>query len=113
MSRLLKKFDDNAPIFHPWKIDLGKGLFTVVDKTDYLTLTKFRWFAQKSSHCVYAVRKKIIEGKEIKVRMHRQLMNAPAGLDVHHKNKDCLDNRRANLECLTPKLHKFKHSDII
>ena len=35
------------------------------------------------------------------VRMHREIMNAPAGLLVDHKNRNPLDNRRANLRLAT------------
>lgn len=34
--------------------------------------------------------------------MHRMLMDAPAGLEVDHVNRDRLDNRRANLRIVTP-----------
>ena len=35
--------------------------------------------------------------------MHRLLMNPPSGMVVHHINNNGLDNRRLNLEIVTPK----------
>jgi hypothetical protein len=37
--------------------------------------------------------------------MHRQLMNTPQGMDVHHVNGNTLDNRKLNLSNIEPKLH--------
>ena len=38
-------------------------------------------------------------GKE---KLHRVIMNAPDGVDVDHKNRNKLDNRRCNLRLCTP-----------
>jgi hypothetical protein len=35
------------------------------------------------------------------VSMHREIMNAPAGLLIDHRNRDTLDNRRNNLRLAT------------
>jgi hypothetical protein len=35
------------------------------------------------------------------MRLNREIMNAPAGLLVDHRNNDTLDNRRANLRLAT------------
>lgn len=37
--------------------------------------------------------------------MHREVLSAPRGVHVHHKNGNGLDNRRANLEIVTPTTH--------
>ena len=41
--------------------------------------------------------------------LHRLITDAPAGLHVHHVNHNPLDNRRANLELLTPDEHRARH----
>lgn len=41
--------------------------------------------------------------------LHRVVMNAPAGMHVHHRNYDKLDNRRSNLEVMTSSDHAKLH----
>ena len=42
-----------------------------------------------------------VNGKRTIMRMHREIMKAPKGLLVDHKNCNGLDNRRANLRFAT------------
>ena len=91
-------------------LDLGKGFFTIVDCRLYDHLKQWRWYAKRSSHCYYAVRKTTRNGKEIIIRMHRQLMSCPLGMEVHHINQDSLDNRLENLIICTPQQHRDFHN---
>lgn len=86
-------------------IPLTQGLTATVDDEDFAWLKQWRWQTQHAASCIYAVRHCQKAGVEFKVYMHRQIMNAKAGEEVHHKNGDTLDNRRENLEIVDPKKH--------
>lgn len=87
------------------RIYIGKGLFAIVDPNDFKRLAHYRWFAKRSKSGWYAVRKHTIGGKTLYVRMHREITCAPYGLQVHHINSNTLDNRKRNLQLVTPKEH--------
>ncbi len=80
------------------RIKLTKDRFVIVDPEDYLKLSQYHWqlFESKSKKC-YAVR---LDNEKI-VRMHRVIMNAPAGKIVDHENHNGLDNRKSNLRFAT------------
>lgn len=75
-------------------IPLTQGQFTLVDVSDYERLSKFKWYAQYDPHVrsYYAVR-----GYPKRIRMAREIMNAPVGVDVDHKSRITTDNRKRNL----------------
>ena len=81
----------------PRLIPLTRGQFVIVDAEDYLWLSKYTWFAEGADRNFYAVRKE--NGRSIK--MHRQIMNAPEGKMVYHRNYITLDNQRHNLRICT------------
>jgi hypothetical protein len=84
------------------KIYLGEGRFALVDPEDFYWLNSFHWYAEIKSKLIYAARNVILAGeKKIIFSMHREIMNAPDGLLVDHKNCDTLDNRRENLRLAT------------
>ena len=79
-------------------IPLTKGLFAIVDDEDLEELNKFKWCVTFNGAKYYACRmpsRKL--GKRKVILMHRQLTNAPPGMDVDHINGNPLDNRRENL----------------
>ena len=81
------------------RITLNHGKTAIVDNDTYEQLCKFKWFALKkpSTGKWYAVRSE--NGR--RVFMHRQLLNAPPGMQVDHANGDGLDNRKSNLRLAT------------
>lgn len=86
------------------KIELTQGLFALVDDEDFAWLSQWKWRAQKTSYGeLIAVRKgrqgEKEEGKMI--RMHRQIMDSPKGMEVDHRNHITLDNQRRNLRPCT------------
>ncbi len=84
------------------RIPLSQDKEAVVDVSDAAKVTPFKWTAQRVGRRVYAVRQaRDINGKWIKLLMHRVITNAPAGLDVDHINGNGLDNRRCNLRLAT------------
>ncbi|MCJ7730146.1 MAG: AP2 domain-containing protein [Sedimentisphaerales bacterium] len=84
------------------RIAMADGKFTLVDAGDYYKLNNFGWCAKVSRGHIYAVRF-VENGKKgtKTLSLHREIMEAPAGLLVDHKNRDTLDNRRDNLRLAT------------
>ncbi len=80
------------------KIKLTQGLFAIVDPEDYEKLNKYKWFAKIDERTYYAAR--IENGK--KIYMHRQIKQPPRGFVVDHINHKGFDNRKANLQIVTP-----------
>ena len=86
------------------KIDLGDGLFTIVDVNIYYALGCYKWSAcGRDDDSLYAARilRKTEFGRIKYMYLHREIMNPPKGLLVDHENGDSLDNRRANLRLAT------------
>ncbi len=84
------------------KIYLGEGEYTIVDSCDYYTYGKYKWILSGVESNMYAVREKLIGPKKTaKVYLHREIMNAPKGVIIDHKENGGLDNRRANLRFAT------------
>jgi len=75
------------------QIPLGDGYYAYVDAVDYPWLSRWTWTMSGG----YAVR---IE-RGTRIRMHRQIMRPPKGRIVDHKNRNKLDNTRANLQVST------------
>jgi len=74
-------------------IPLGSGFYAYVDAADYEWLSRWTWYLQNG----YAVRR---ENDKV-ISMHRELMQAPKGMEVDHKNRNKLDNTRENLRVCT------------
>lgn len=92
------------------QIPLNKGLFATIDATDFLEVAKFHWTTRKSHSRIYAVRKYKQYGRSITVFMHRSLVHAQPGFEIHHVNGCTLDNRRSNLQPMTTARHHELHN---
>lgn len=86
------------------EIKLTNGYVTLVDDEDVERLSKRRWRATligrktKAPYASWATHRKIDgKRKQVMFYMHREIMDAPKGMDVDHINKNTLDNRKANL----------------
>jgi hypothetical protein len=91
------------------KVPVGKNHFAVIDACNSPWLSKYHWRYTRSSHCYYATRREIRNGKTITIRMHNEIMHTPKGMECHHRNLNPLDNRESNLENLTPPDHHQRH----
>lgn len=85
------------PLYNRKNEVVGEAL---VDDTDYGWLSQWTW---RRNSCGYAVRGKVINGRYTLIFMHRAIMGMPPseGLEVDHKNRNRLDNRRGNLRWVT------------
>ena len=80
------------------RIYLGDDTWALVSPQDYCQLAGYNWYLAGNGKQFYAFRnEKIGPGKTKMVSMHREIMKAPKGLIVDHKNGNSLDNRRPNL----------------
>ena len=84
------------------EIPLTRGRVAIVDDDDFVVLSAYRWtYATRG----YAIRTALPGDNHAwgtsSAIMHRQIVNAPRGMDVDHVNGDRLDNRRANLRICT------------
>lgn len=77
------------------RIPLTQGKFALVDDADFDYLSQWKWYVAHG----YAVRTD--NRRHRQVRMHRELLQAPSGMDVDHANGDRLDNRRRNIRVCT------------
>lgn len=83
------------------QIALTQGKVTLVDDLDYERLNQWKWYANKQHNTWYAVRGIRDYGKVTMIRMHREILHTPVGMDTDHKDGDGLNNRRNNLRCAT------------
>jgi hypothetical protein len=80
------------------EIPLTKGCVALVDDEDYTSLSQWSWAASHNKTSVAAVRQQRCgDGRSHLIKMHRQILNAPSGVEVDHINGNPLDNRRTNL----------------
>jgi hypothetical protein len=83
-------------------ISLTQGQVTLVDDSDYVRLSKYKWYATKANGTFYAIRHSHGPHKTRKtICMSRVVMNAPKNTDVDHRNLNTLDNRKSNLRICT------------
>ena len=113
---MLRKYDHTHTNLPPGAtvgiISLSNGKWALVDSSDFAMITKWRWTWKRSHSLVYAVRKIHVNGREVLIRMHRQVMGNPKGMHIHHSNGNTLDNRKCNLAALTEEQHKKIHNRI-
>jgi len=77
----------------------SKYRYTIVDASDYQKLAEYPWqLYETGRNSRAAVR---YHGNQI-IYIHRVIMNAVKGQIVDHKNRNSLDNRKANLRFATP-----------
>ncbi len=74
-------------------IPLGGGFYAYADAADCEWLNQWTWYLQNG----YAVRR---ENNKV-ISMHREITQAPKGMEVDHKNRNELDNTRENLRVCT------------
>ncbi len=88
-------------------IKLTKNKVALVDDEDFERLNQYKWKAILSCSKWYAIRSFRVNGEQKTILMHREIMNAQAGVIIDHKFSDGLDNRKENLRPCTPQQNGF------
>lgn len=88
----------------------GKAVY--VDQANLAKLNKYRWFVLKSSAVKYVVTKIRIAGYSKYLRIHRLLTNCPKSMEVHHIDRNPMNNRLDNLYVVSPGNHKKLHQHL-
>lgn len=83
------------------KLSLTQGKFTLLNNVDYAWASQWKWYALRGRGKFYAARNSRTKPKRQHILLHRELLKAPAGFEVDHRNGDGLDNRRKNLRLAT------------
>lgn len=84
------------------EVPLTRGYAAIIDAADAELVAAYKWSASVRKTRVYAVAYAGGGRKAMKlVYMHRLLSGAVAGDEVDHRNSNSLDNRRANLRCVS------------
>ena len=85
------------------EIPLTRGKVALVDDEDYESIARHKWYYRIHKGCRigYACRTDWSAKPRRMLRMHREIVNAPAGSIVDHLNGNGLDNRRCNLRICT------------
>jgi hypothetical protein len=85
------------------RIKLSQGKFALVDDEVLCDLLPYKWFAHfnPDTNSFYALRKETKNRVQKAIQMSRQIMDAPKGMVVDHKNHNTLDNRKSNLRICT------------
>lgn len=81
------------------ELKLTSGQIAFVDDEDFARLDQFCWRANAWGYPIRSQR--ISKDKGTTIRLAREIMNAPKGIEVDHINRDPLDNRRSNLRLVT------------
>ncbi|MGA2270302.1 MAG: HNH endonuclease [Bryobacteraceae bacterium] len=83
------------------RIPLSKSpRFAVIDVEDAPIVLTRKWHEFRCDNAVYAASNKpIIIGGISYTLMHRLILRAKPGMDVDHRDRDGLDNRRSQLRC--------------
>lgn len=90
------------------EIQLTQGKVAIVDDEDFERLNQHKWCARFDGWNWYALRECSIGNSKAKtVLMHREIMNAPKGIQVDHCSGNGLDNRKKNLRLCTHQQNHF------
>lgn len=79
------------------EIDLGVGIFAIVDADDFDWASQYAWHHKPSSLTGYARASVSIQSKPVHYYLHRLVLRARPHENVDHINRNGLDNRKQNL----------------
>lgn len=77
----------------------------LVDAEDYALISRYPWVTSKKANGMYYVEATIYHnGKKSKIFLHRLVMGMQQ-LEIDHRNRNGLDNRKCNLRYCTKRLN--------
>lgn len=83
-------------------VPLTRGLEAIIDAADAAFVGQWNWCVRSNGKAIYAGRAGLRRKGERGIKLlHRELMNAPPGVEVDHRSGDGLNNRRKNLRLAT------------
>jgi len=86
------------------RIKLTRGKYAIVDVEDFERLNQYKWHCTHYGYAQRAVYDKTGKGrKQTGIYMHKLICPATKGMIVDHINRNCRDNRKANLRVATQK----------
>lgn len=83
------------------QIPLTQGKVALVDDEDFEWLNQWKWCAIRGRKTWYAARGEMRNKKTTYIRMHREILKTPKGMDTDHKDHNGLNNCRNNLRIAT------------
>lgn len=80
------------------EIPLTQGYVALIDQDDLERVSRYRWhISRRRGDIIYAAGRVKGDASGGSIYMHRLIMNAPSSVEVDHRNRNRLDNRRGNL----------------
>lgn len=83
------------------EIQLTLGKIAIIDAADYEIAAKYKWHATVRDSKWYAASSAERRSTGRCLYLHREILSAPADMQVDHENGDGLDCRRSNLRICT------------
>ncbi len=88
---------------------MANSLMAIVDADLFDDLNHYAWSAVRYQKSYYARTLHTPENPKRGFSMHRLVARTPANCVCHHRNRNSLDNRRANLVNMTRRDHNSLH----
>jgi hypothetical protein len=85
----------------------NSDMVVMVDDCDFERLSQYKWTRKKNKYNFYAERYSYIDGRQVFISMHREILGLDRGdkRKGDHKNMNGLDNQRCNLRVATNSLN--------
>ena len=111
-ERVWKRVTNSPPVCPEGikPIPLTDGSFAIVDAADYAWLVQWSWWKHSDGYAYRHTYTPNPSGRSRysgSVMMHALIMGTPDGMDTDHKNRNKLDNRRANLRIVDRTQNNF------
>ena len=86
----------------------------LLDDEDWLRLCRYKWQVKRvggKKGTSYIARTKRIGKKFVTIYMHREIMNAPDNMEVHHDDENPYNNQKENLKLEPKPGHTHIHNE--